>query len=133
MGMHWAIKVVHSFNFYHQFDNNSRWNHEMLAVECREQVMLTFIVINKLCVRTLLFRWKKKTSEMAVEFIVNRVKAFLLFILGILRRAMCCLRRRRRSSCDSIPLSTIGVVSNTNNKAVSLFNNYYVCHLFLHL
>ncbi|XP_033347324.1 receptor-binding cancer antigen expressed on SiSo cells-like [Bombus vosnesenskii] len=52
---------------------------------------------------------------MAVEFLVNRLKALIVLLLGVFRRAMCCLRRRRRSSCDSIPLSTIGVVPNTVN------------------
>ncbi|KAK9297050.1 hypothetical protein QLX08_009143 [Tetragonisca angustula] len=52
---------------------------------------------------------------MAVEFLVNRLKALMVVLLGIFRRAMCCLRRRRRSSCDSIPLSTVGVVPNTIN------------------
>ncbi|XP_015428474.1 PREDICTED: receptor-binding cancer antigen expressed on SiSo cells [Dufourea novaeangliae] len=52
---------------------------------------------------------------MAMEFLVNRLKALVVLILGILRQAMCCLRRRRRSSCDSIPLSAVGVVPNTAN------------------
>ncbi|XP_076234863.1 uncharacterized protein LOC143179484 [Calliopsis andreniformis] len=57
---------------------------------------------------------------MAAEFLVNRLKALIVLLLGIFRRAMCCLRRRRRSSCDSIPLSAIGVVPNTlNNTAES--------------
>ncbi|XP_020281588.1 receptor-binding cancer antigen expressed on SiSo cells-like [Pseudomyrmex gracilis] len=49
---------------------------------------------------------------MAVEFLINRLKALLVLLFGIFKRAMCCLRRRRRSSCDSVPLSTIGVVPN---------------------
>ncbi|XP_031841659.1 uncharacterized protein LOC116430977 [Nomia melanderi] len=50
-----------------------------------------------------------------MEFLVNRLKALIVLLLGIFRRAMCCLRRRRRSSCDSIPLSAVGVVPNTTN------------------
>ncbi|XP_077281499.1 receptor-binding cancer antigen expressed on SiSo cells isoform X2 [Temnothorax americanus] len=49
---------------------------------------------------------------MAVEFLTNRLKALLVLLFGIFKRAMCCLRRRRRSSCDSVPLSTVGVVPN---------------------
>ncbi|XP_024893825.1 receptor-binding cancer antigen expressed on SiSo cells [Temnothorax curvispinosus] len=49
---------------------------------------------------------------MAVEFLMNRLKALLVLLFGIFKRAMCCLRRRRRSSCDSVPLSTVGVVPN---------------------
>ncbi|OAD53819.1 hypothetical protein WN48_08791 [Eufriesea mexicana] len=52
---------------------------------------------------------------MAVEFLVNRLKTLIVLLLGVFRRAMCCLRRRRRSSCDSIPLSAVGVVPNTLN------------------
>lgn len=33
---------------------------------------------------------------------------------------MCCLRRRRRSSCDSIPLSAVGVVPNNLNNKIEL-------------
>ncbi|XP_053971401.1 receptor-binding cancer antigen expressed on SiSo cells-like [Hylaeus anthracinus] len=54
---------------------------------------------------------------MAVEFLVNRLKALVVLLLGIFKRAMCCLRRRRRSSCDSIPLSTVGVVPNNTTES----------------
>ncbi|KAF7991570.1 hypothetical protein HCN44_008941 [Aphidius gifuensis] len=55
---------------------------------------------------------------MALEFLINRLKALVVIIMGVFRRALCCLRRRRRSSCDSVPLSAVGVVPNTvnNNK-----------------
>lgn len=33
---------------------------------------------------------------------------------------MCCLRRRRRSSCDSVPLSTVGVIPNVLNNSTEL-------------
>lgn len=54
-----------------------------------------------------------------MEFIVNRLKALVVLLLGVFRRAMCCLRRRRRSSCDSIPLAAVGVVPNANNTVES--------------
>lgn len=58
---------------------------------------------------------------MAMQFLVNRLKALFLVILGAFRRAMCCFRRRRRSSCDSIPLSAVGVVPDLlNNREVNL-------------
>ncbi|XP_012251646.1 receptor-binding cancer antigen expressed on SiSo cells [Athalia rosae] len=57
---------------------------------------------------------------MAIEFAMNRIKALLLLILGIFRRAMCCFRRRRRSSCESIPLLAVGVVPNNVNNHVEL-------------
>lgn len=66
---------------------------------------------------------------MAIEFLVNRFKALVVFLLGVFRRAMCCFRRRRRSSCDSIPLSAIGVVPNTLNTTQPVSFKYYV-HLF---
>lgn len=43
---------------------------------------------------------------------MNRLKALLVLLFGVFKRAMCCLRRRRRSSCDSVPLAAIGVVPN---------------------
>ncbi|XP_070514802.1 receptor-binding cancer antigen expressed on SiSo cells isoform X1 [Cardiocondyla obscurior] len=49
---------------------------------------------------------------MAMEFLINRLKALLVLLFGLFKRAMCCLRRRRRSSCDSVPLSAIGVIPN---------------------
>lgn len=62
----------------------------------------------------------RRKSTMAVEFLVNRFKALIVLLLGIFRRAMCCLRRRRRSSCDSIPLSAVGVVPNVLNNTTEL-------------
>lgn len=49
---------------------------------------------------------------MAVAFMVNRLKALFLFLLGVVKRALCCFRRRRRASGDPIPLTAIGVVPN---------------------
>ncbi|EZA56402.1 hypothetical protein DMN91_010283 [Ooceraea biroi] len=57
---------------------------------------------------------------MAVEFLINRLKALLVLLLGLFKRAMCCLRRRRRSSCDSVPLSTVGVVPNVLTNSTEL-------------
>ncbi|KAH0955757.1 hypothetical protein HN011_003227 [Eciton burchellii] len=57
---------------------------------------------------------------MAVEFLINRFKALFVLLLGIFKRAMCCLRRRRRSSCDSVPLSTVGVVPNVLTNSTEL-------------
>ncbi|XP_011307261.1 uncharacterized protein [Fopius arisanus] len=55
---------------------------------------------------------------MALEFMINRVKALVVLLLGVFRRALCCLRRRRRSSCDSIPLAAVGVVPNASSNRV---------------
>ncbi|KYN13866.1 PREDICTED: receptor-binding cancer antigen expressed on SiSo cells [Trachymyrmex cornetzi] len=57
---------------------------------------------------------------MAVEFLMNRLKALFVLLFGIFKRAMCCLRRRRRSSCDSVPLSTVGVVPNVLTNSTEL-------------
>ncbi|XP_051155899.1 receptor-binding cancer antigen expressed on SiSo cells isoform X1 [Leptopilina boulardi] len=57
---------------------------------------------------------------MALQFLVNRLKALFLLLLGAFRRAMCCFRRRRRSSCDSIPLSAVGVVPDLLNNREEL-------------
>ncbi|TGZ52838.1 Uncharacterized protein DBV15_05206 [Temnothorax longispinosus] len=60
---------------------------------------------------------------MAVEFLMNRLKALLVLLFGIFKRAMCCLRRRRRSSCDSVPLSTVGVVPNVLTSSTVLVSH----------
>ncbi|KMQ91637.1 receptor-binding cancer antigen [Lasius niger] len=57
---------------------------------------------------------------MAVEFLINRLKALFVILFGIFKRAMCCLRRRRRSSCDCEPLSTVGVVPNALTNSTEL-------------
>ncbi|KAL6440516.1 hypothetical protein ACFW04_003199 [Cataglyphis niger] len=57
---------------------------------------------------------------MAVEFLINRLKALLVLLFGIFKRAMCCLRRRRRSSCDCEPLSTVGVIPNVLTNSTEL-------------
>jgi hypothetical protein len=49
---------------------------------------------------------------MAIAFMVNRLKALFLFLLGVVKRALCCFRRRRRASGDPIPLTAVGVVPN---------------------
>ncbi|XP_054269797.1 receptor-binding cancer antigen expressed on SiSo cells [Macrosteles quadrilineatus] len=46
---------------------------------------------------------------MALEILVNKLKKLLLFIFGLVKRSLCCFKRRRRSSCDSIPLTGVGV------------------------
>lgn len=51
---------------------------------------------------------------------MNRLKALLVLLFGMFKRAMCCLRRRRRSSCDSVPLSTVGVVPNVLTSSTEL-------------
>ncbi|XP_049964024.1 receptor-binding cancer antigen expressed on SiSo cells [Schistocerca serialis cubense] len=48
------------------------------------------------------------------QFVCNRIKTMLLMFLGIVKRALCCLRRRRRLSGDPVPLTAVGVVPNTN-------------------
>jgi hypothetical protein len=52
---------------------------------------------------------------MVVAVLINKIKHFLLFVVSIFRRALCCFRRRRRSSFDSVPLTHVGVVANHND------------------
>jgi hypothetical protein len=55
-------------------------------------------------------------QAMAVTFLVKRLKALVLFFLGLVKRALCCFRRRRRQSGDPIQLTAVGVVpSNANS------------------
>ncbi|XP_015518169.2 receptor-binding cancer antigen expressed on SiSo cells [Neodiprion lecontei] len=57
---------------------------------------------------------------MALQYVMNRIKALFLIIFGVFRRAMCCFRKRRRSSCESIPLSAVGVIPNNVNNHMEL-------------
>ncbi|EEZ97347.1 receptor-binding cancer antigen expressed on SiSo cells [Tribolium castaneum] len=47
---------------------------------------------------------------MVVSLLVNKIKHLVLFFVSVFRRALCCFRRRRRVSVDSVPLTH--VVSN---------------------
>lgn len=47
---------------------------------------------------------------MIVAVLLNKIKSFIFIFVNIFRRALCCFRRRRRSSCESVPLTH--VVSN---------------------
>lgn len=49
---------------------------------------------------------------MVVSLLVNKIKHLVLFFVSIFRRALCCFRRRRRVSVDSVPLTHVGVISN---------------------
>ncbi|KAJ9583320.1 hypothetical protein L9F63_022337 [Diploptera punctata] len=51
---------------------------------------------------------------MAFLFVVNRVRALFMIILGIIKRGLCCFRRRRRASADPVPLIAVGVVPNND-------------------
>ncbi|KAJ8984754.1 hypothetical protein NQ317_005019 [Molorchus minor] len=50
---------------------------------------------------------------MVLGLILNKLKSFILIFVNLFRRALCCFRRRRRSSCDSVPLTH--VVSNNED------------------
>ncbi|XP_023016222.1 uncharacterized protein [Leptinotarsa decemlineata] len=48
---------------------------------------------------------------MIVTLLYNKIKSFILIFTNLFRKALCCFRRRRRrSSCDSVPLTH--VISN---------------------
>ncbi|XP_044262337.1 receptor-binding cancer antigen expressed on SiSo cells isoform X2 [Tribolium madens] len=49
---------------------------------------------------------------MVVSLLVNKIKHLVLFFVSVFKRALCCFRRRRRVSVDSVPLTHVGVVSN---------------------
>lgn len=51
---------------------------------------------------------------MAVLFVVNRLRALFMIVLGIIKRGLCCFRRRRRASADPVPLIAVGVVPNND-------------------
>lgn len=54
---------------------------------------------------------------MAMQVLLQAIKSILFFIVGIWKRALCCFRRRRRMSCDSVPLTAVGVISDFPRQA----------------
>uniref|UniRef100_A0A0A9YAT3 Uncharacterized protein n=1 Tax=Lygus hesperus TaxID=30085 RepID=A0A0A9YAT3_LYGHE len=44
--------------------------------------------------------------------IVQKIKAVFLFILNLIKKSLCCLRRRRKSSADVVPLTDVGIGPN---------------------
>lgn len=50
---------------------------------------------------------------MFLRIIITKVKALFFFFFSLIRRALCCFRRRRRPSGDGVPLTHVGVVSNS--------------------
>ncbi|EEB11717.1 conserved hypothetical protein [Pediculus humanus corporis] len=47
-----------------------------------------------------------------VNFIKNSILALFQFVIRIFKKAVCCFRRRRRLSGDSVTLTNIGIVPN---------------------
>lgn len=65
---------------------------------------------------------------MVLLVVGNRLKALFLVLLGIIKRSLCCLRRRRKSSCDSVPLTAVGIGStyeqNTSSNELHSWNTW---------
>jgi hypothetical protein len=67
---------------------------------------------------------------MFTSHIVSRFRSFLLLILGIFRRALCCFSRRRKSSVsDFEQLSSVNVI----NDRPSHKRNVQVSRLFAYM
>ncbi|XP_060525998.1 receptor-binding cancer antigen expressed on SiSo cells [Cylas formicarius] len=58
---------------------------------------------------------------MIVTLIWLKIKSFLLACFKLLRRALCCLRRRKRSFAETVPLTQ--VVSNAESGEVHSWEN----------
>ncbi|XP_077295848.1 uncharacterized protein LOC143918055 [Arctopsyche grandis] len=60
-----------------------------------------------------------------MKFIVNRLKALILVLLGAIRRALCCFRSRRRSYTNDTDdcLTDVGIVPNRNDEDLSPWDN----------
>ncbi|XP_032664326.1 receptor-binding cancer antigen expressed on SiSo cells [Odontomachus brunneus] len=64
---------------------------------------------------------------MAMEFLMNWLKALLVLLFGIFRKAISCFLRRRRSSYNSVPpLSNISVIPTilSNSKTLEDWDNW---------
>lgn len=49
-----------------------------------------------------------------MRIIFTKLRGLVFFIISLFRKALCCFKRRRRSSCDSVPLTHVGIVSDQN-------------------
>lgn len=47
---------------------------------------------------------------MVFSVCVHHIKQLVLLILSVVRRALCCFKRRRKSDAEVVPLATIGVI-----------------------
>lgn len=56
-----------------------------------------------------------------VNFVANAFLTIFQFILRVFKKAVCCLRRRRRLSCEPVPLTNIGVVPNVQKVSYDYF------------
>lgn len=45
-----------------------------------------------------------------MRIIFTKLRGLVFFIITLFKRALCCFKRRRRSSCDSVPLTHVGIV-----------------------
>ncbi|XP_022904991.2 receptor-binding cancer antigen expressed on SiSo cells [Onthophagus taurus] len=52
---------------------------------------------------------------MVISILIHKLRSFMLFLIGIFRRALCCFHKRRRVSFDE-PLTGIGVVKSENEE-----------------
>lgn len=52
--------------------------------------------------------------KMILRLLLTKLKSFFLVFINIFNRALCCFRKRRRSVCDGIQLTHVGVVSNND-------------------
>lgn len=44
---------------------------------------------------------------MIFSLLIAKIKGFFLFIINIFRRALCCIRKRKRSCSESVPLTQV--------------------------
>lgn len=58
---------------------------------------------------------------MIFSFLINKIKSLAFIFITIFRKALCCIKRRRTSNCDAIPLTH--VISNSGDQATD-WNNW---------
>lgn len=63
---------------------------------------------------------------MFIQIIITKIKALFFFFLSLIRRALCCFRRRRRASGDGVPLTHVGVVSNSANETTQEWTDWNI-------
>ncbi|CAH1154895.1 unnamed protein product [Phaedon cochleariae] len=59
---------------------------------------------------------------MILTIVFNKLKSFIIILLNVFGKALCCFRKRRRNSCDSIPLTH--VISNEPKIELQNWNDW---------
>ncbi|KAL0275003.1 UNVERIFIED_CONTAM: hypothetical protein PYX00_002997 [Menopon gallinae] len=61
---------------------------------------------------------------MMVKVVLKIFLSIFHFFIRTFKRALCCLKRRRRPSCEPLPLTNIGIVQNSDKGELQAWGNW---------